>query len=80
MDVKYVVVPACGEEDPVWFHEIRPPILCESRARAEEALAEIWGKDDTCGHWDWSVFEVVDGKCERRSVVSVEGRPEIQPA
>lgn len=79
MDIKYVVVPACGEEDPAWFHEIRPPVLCESKGRAEEALAEICGRDGTCGHWDWTVFEVIEGRCRQASVIFKDGRPEIQP-
>lgn len=78
MDVKYVVVPARGEEDPLWFHEVKPPILCESKGRAEDAIEDITGKDDG-SVWDWSVFEVVDGRCERRAVVFSSGRPEIQP-
>lgn len=75
--MKYVVVPARGEEDPVWFHEVRPPVLCGSREEAEAVIAEINARED--GEWEWAVYEVVDGRCERRSVVGSSGRPEIQP-
>lgn len=77
MDVKYVILSAQGEQDPVWFHEIKPPVLCESKAEAEEALKGIWDRNDG-SEWDWAVFEVINGKCERRSVVGALGRPKIQ--
>ena len=50
-----------------------PPVLCDTRGQAEGELARIQG-----GERDWSVWEVVNGRCQQRSVVFKDGKPEIQ--
>lgn len=57
-------------------HIDQPPLLCGTRGEAETALGD-WIAGDGDDH-DWSVWEVVDGKCRRRSVVFKDGSPEIQ--
>lgn len=82
MDVRYVVVRGRGEDDPVLFSEIVAPVLCETKEAAEAVLAETpssMDEDEDGMAWDWSVFEVVDGKCRQRSVVWASGSPQIQP-
>lgn len=79
---RYIVLRSANEfEDgddkrEVPVRDERPPILCETRGEAETALGEwIAGTGDD---HDWSVWEVVDGKCRRRSIVFKDGNPEIQ--
>jgi hypothetical protein len=74
--IKYVVVTADGEEEPCLFHELNAPRLCSSKEQAEALIGAAAGRDAK----DWSVFEVVDGRCVRRSVVFKAEGPEVQPA
>ena len=57
-------------EEPVH----RPPVLCETRGEAEGELARVWDDHDR----DWSVWEMVNGRAQRRSVVFKDGKPESQ--
>lgn len=65
-------------------HVDQPPLLCDTRGAAESALTE-WIQAIRAvpatgigSYHDWSVWEVVDGKCRQRSVVFKDGNPEIQ--
>lgn len=42
------------------------PVLCSSKEHAEEVLSGEGGAVD-----DWEVYEVVDGRCERRAAAAV---------
>jgi len=82
-ETKYIVVRARGEDDPVLFSELVVPILCSTKEEAEALLVKTpssMDEDPDGMAWDWSVFEVVDGKCHQRSVIwKPDGSPEIQP-
>lgn len=70
-NVKYVVLSGHyaevdpegdGEWDTAW--EQFPPVFCENADAVSDALDEVIDKGG-----DWSVWEMVDGKPQRRSCV-----------
>ena len=65
-----------GEDGTDGTHVDQPPLLCATRGDAERALAE-W-VDGTPEGRDWSVWEILDGKCRQRAIVFKSGNPEIQ--
>lgn len=76
--VKYVVTTATAEydsvgEDSVLTYAMQPPVLCGSRAEAEAALQEWMEEHRGAPDDDWSVFEVVDGRCSHRAITFEEG-------
>jgi len=75
--MRYIVLLAVGEEEPCMFHEVRPPVLCGTRGEAEAEIKRIHDLAET-EEVDWCVYEVVDGKCQQRTVVFKDGHPEIQ--
>jgi hypothetical protein len=84
--MKYIVLRTTVELEDVGDihgHETyadQPPLLCGTRGEAEAALEEwiVGWRPALDNHRDWSVWEVVDGRCLQRSVTFKDGKPEIQ--
>jgi len=66
--MRYVVLTADGEDQPCLFTEARPPILCDTKEEVVEAILDTERRNPD--GYDWMVFEMVDGKCEARSVTN----------
>ena len=63
-NVKYIVLGGIISRDEEDGWEPFPPVLCEDADKVSEAIDEIIDKSG-----DWSVWEMVDGKPQRRSCV-----------
>lgn len=51
----------------------QPPVLCETDVEVREAIAEVTAHTDR----DFSLWEVVDGRCVSRSITHLHDRMEI---
>ena len=62
--MKYIVLRVVGDQPTNFRNQLRP-ILCTTKEEVAAAIAvERRDSDD----YDWMIFEVVDGRCWRRSV------------